>query len=204
MIRTGTRWSLSIAGTALLAATPLAAEPRGERPTREYVEAAGQSDAFEIFEADAALAQSGDGQVRAFAQKMLEDHRQLGTALVQATGESNLTAPPTRPGADQAQLLGALQGLRGLDFDQTYWRHQVLAHRSALTSTQIYASNGPDAAVRLAAAAALATIAAHLSMAEKMDANKPGPQPGKPRTSRPTIVASLTAALRSRHPTKLK
>ena len=158
--------------TAFLVVAPAAAQDvtpdRGSRQTREYVEAAGQSDAFEMLEADTVLAQSRDPQVRAFAQKMIDDHARLAQSLRQATAEAGTKAPPMGVAADQAPMLGALQNLKGRDFDQAYWRHQALAHRSALTATQRYAASGDDPAVRRAATAAVPVISAHLATAERV------------------------------------
>ena len=162
--------SSGIAALAILALTPAAAQEAGSRQTREYVQAAGQSDAFEILEADTALTQSTDPQVRSFAQKMIQDHGQLSQALRQATAQAGVKPPPMGVGADQAPLLGALQSLRGRDFDQAYWRHQALAHRSELTSAQQYASNGDDPAIRQAASSSVPMVAAHLAVAEQMQA----------------------------------
>lgn len=156
--------------TAALLAGPASAQEPGSKATRDYVQAAGQSDAFEMLEAETALTESHDPQVRAFAQAMLADHGRTSQALQQATATSGLKPPPMVVGADQAPLLGALQGLRGSEFDQAYWRHQVLGHHSALAMTQMYAASGDDAAVRQAARSAVPIIQAHLQQAEQMAA----------------------------------
>ena len=79
---------------------------------------------------------------------------------------------PPSPGIsnDQSQFLGALQSQRGADFDRTYIRQQVLAHRAALVVEQGYASFGDDAAIRQAATSTVPIIASHLAMAEQMQA----------------------------------
>ena len=53
-------------------------------------------------------------------------------------------------------------------------KHQVLAHRSALTVEQGYAQSGDTPAVRQAAAAAVPVITAHLAMAEQLMATLGG------------------------------
>jgi putative membrane protein len=163
-----------MAALALLA-SPAAAQSMGSAATRNYVDAAGQSDAFETLEADTALAQSSDPQVRAFAQQMLRDHDRLGQTLRQATARAGIMPTPMGVGADQAPLLAALQSLRGADFDRAYWRHQALAHRSALTSTERYATAGDSAPIRQAASEALTVITQHLGMAERMQAASGAP-----------------------------
>lgn len=153
---------------AAFAAAPALAQQKGSRMTRDYVAAAGQSDAFEMMEAETALTQSSDPQVRAFAQQMLRDHGQTSQTLRAATQRSGLRPPPMGLGADQAPLLAALQGVRGPAFDKMYWRHQVIGHTSALVTAQRYASTGDDPAVKQAAAAAVPIISGHLAEAERM------------------------------------
>ena len=165
---------ISSVAALFVLASPASAQTVGSAQTRNYVNAAGQSDAFEMLEADTALTQSSDPQVRAFAQQMLRDHGQLSQALSQATTRAGVMPPPMGVGADQAPLLAALQSLRGPEFDRTYWRHQALAHRSALTTAQLYAANGDNPAIRQAASAAVPIIAAHLDRAEQMQARPDG------------------------------
>lgn len=157
---------------AILAAAALAtaawADDPGSKATRDYVAAAGQSDTFEMMEAQVALATSKDTQVRAFALAMLRDHAQTSAGLKDATARRGLKPPPEVVGTDQAPLLGALQGTPAAAFDKTYWTHQALGHRSALTATERYAATGDDSAVKQAATAALPIIRGHLAMAERM------------------------------------
>ena len=165
-----------IAGS-LFAILPLAsasAQPPGSRQTREFVQAASESDAFEIFEADSALAESKDPQVIAFARQMIRDHEATGRALRDAAVRAGLALPSMGIGAGQAPFLAALQSEHGTDFDKTYWRQQVLAHRSALVTEQEYASGGDTPAIRAAAAAAVPSIQSHLAMAEAMSAKVDG------------------------------
>jgi putative membrane protein len=70
--------------------------------------------------------------------------------------------------SDQASLLSALQSLTGAEFDRTYARQQLLAHRQAIAVEQSYASAGSDANLRDAAQSALPMIQHHLEMAEQM------------------------------------
>ena len=163
-----------LASALLVAASawagPAVAQETGSRPTREFVQAAGQSDTFEIREAQTALAGTSDPQVRAYAQMMLRDHAATSRALQDAAAQARLEPPPMQVGDDQARMLNELQGLSGPDLDRAYWRHQALAHRSALTVEQAYAQGGDTPPVKRAAATAVPTIAAHLDQAERMRA----------------------------------
>ena len=166
--------SSAIVAAALLAsvvaATPAAAQAAGSRQTREFIQAAGESDTFEVMEAYTALAESHDPQVLAFARAMIRDHGQTSQALEEAAARAGIEPPPKAVGAGQSPFLAALQSLRGREFDQGYWRQQALAHRSALTEQQRYAADGDTPAIRQAARAAVPIIQAHLAMAERMSA----------------------------------
>ncbi len=158
----------STAAALISAAVPAAAQDTGSRQTREFVQAAAQSDQFEILEAQTVLTQSKDPRVLAFAQQMIRDHTATSQALRQATASAGLKSPPMAMGDDQAHMLGALQSLRGPDFDKAYVKQQAFAHRSALLVEQNYASSGDNPSLRQVASAATPAIGSHLAMAEQM------------------------------------
>jgi putative membrane protein len=164
---------LALAGSMLWAAPTLAQET-GSRMTREFVQAAAQSDTFEILEAQTALVQSTDPDVRAFAQEMIQAHTTTRDALQAAASRAGLRPPSKAMGSDQALLLNSLQSLRGAEFDKMYVRHQALAHRSALVTEEGYASGGDQPDIRAAATSAAPLIASHLKMAEQMQTRKGG------------------------------
>ena len=164
------------AGFAVAAflALPAVAQEPGSRQTREFLQATAQSDQFEIMEAHTALAQATDPQVRAFAQQMIPAHQQTSASLIQAVTSAGLQPPKPGLGGDQSAFLAALQSQRGADFDKTYVRQQVLAHRAALAVEQGYAASGDDPTMKQAAAAMVPIITAHLQMAEQMLASMGG------------------------------
>lgn len=160
--------ALLFAGASSL---PLHAAPEaGSRQAREFVQAAGQSDTFEIREAQAILDQSTSPDVRTFAQHMLDDHIKMKAALADAAARAGLSPPPDGVSSDQALLLGGLQSQHGPDLDKTYLGHQVLAHRAALAVQQKYAAEGNEPTLRQVAASAVPAISAHLQRAEQMKA----------------------------------
>jgi putative membrane protein len=158
-----------------LAIVPATAQPPGSRQTREFIQAAGESDTFEMMEARTALGQSSDPQVIAFAQQMIRDHGETTQRLEQATALAGLPPPPMSVGASQSPFLASLQSLRGPDFDRAYWQQQALAHRSTLVVEQAYATSGDDPAIRSVAAAAIRIISSHLAVAEQMQAKTTAP-----------------------------
>ena len=163
--------ALGGASMVILASAAMAAalEP-GSVQSRTFVEAAAHSDNFEILAAESALAESRDPRVRSFAQEMVDAHLQTTRELAEATGRAGLKFPPKGMNGDQSSFLSALQSQKGVDFDKVYVKQQVLAHRAALAVEQQYASDGDQPELKKAAASAVPTIAAHLKMAEDMQA----------------------------------
>jgi putative membrane protein len=158
---------LAFAASALLATAATAQEP-GSRQTRDFVQAAAESDTFEIMEGQTALAQSSDPGVRHFAQQMIDAHRQTTQTLLQAVAKAGLQPPHPGMSGDQAMFLASLQSQRGADFDHAYLRQQRLAHSAALAMESGYARTGDDGTIRQLAASSVPIITAHLNMAEQM------------------------------------
>jgi putative membrane protein len=151
-----------------LAATPAVAQETGSRQTREFVQAAVDSDTFEIMEAYTALAQSSDPKVTDFARQMIHDHSETSRKVREAATSAGLKPPPMAVGASQSPFLAALQSAQGREFDKIYWHQQALAHRSALTTIQEYAETGDNPPLREIASATVPIIRRHLAMAEQM------------------------------------
>jgi putative membrane protein len=151
-----------------LTAPAARAQDAGSRPTREFLQAVANSDQFEIAEAQTVLTQSTNPDVRAFATRMLQDHQQHAQAVVDAAARSGLKPPEMAMSADQAQWLGALQSVKGVDFDKLYVRQQMLAHSSALAVVQIYATAGDYPEVRQMATSTLPLLTAHGDMVNQL------------------------------------
>jgi putative membrane protein len=165
------RYASAAAALALIAAAGSSrAQPPDPGVTRDFVEAATQSDDYEINAAQVALVESQSDEVRAFAKRMIEDHTQTGAALRRALQASGMTPPPPSLGGDGQHFLASLQSLSGSEFDKAYLRQQVLAHKQALVVEQAYAAAGRDGDVRTAAQAAVPLIERHLEMARRLQA----------------------------------
>lgn len=101
---------------------------------------------------------------------MIKDHTRTSQEMRQAAQASGLPPPPLAMGSDQAQLLSGLQSQRGVDFDRTYVKQQVLAHQVALVVVQSYANAGSDPNLRRAAQSGVPMIQHHLEMAQRLRA----------------------------------
>jgi putative membrane protein len=148
----------SAAGAA--AAQPLPAQP--------FVNAAAQSDAYEIAAGQLILTQSVDPKVRQIAEQMIEDHRKTSADLTAAAQASRLDPPEPGLGGDQQRMLSALQSLKGADLDRGFMIQQINAHAAALVTEQEYLAAGSDPNLRKVARGAILLIERHLEMARRM------------------------------------
>jgi len=134
----------------------------------EFAASVAQSNGYELAAAWAALAQSGDRRIRAFANRMLAEHEHMGRALGEAAKASGIEPPRPHVGGDHMRLLSGLQSLRDHDFDREYARQQMLAHASMLASARRYADKGGDLNLRRLAASSVGAIEGHLEAARQL------------------------------------
>ena len=154
----------AVDGRGAQAQTPIPPSPR------DFVLAASQSDRYEILAAHVAKVQGRDPRVQAFATDMIRDHTRLTEDLRQAALASGLQAPDAGLSSDEAALLSGLQSLRGVEFDKTYARQQVVAHTRAAAVEESFGDAGADPNLRRVAQAALPTIRKHLRDAQQLRA----------------------------------
>lgn len=131
------RTMLLLASAAVLVgiASMVDAQPdarSGPRPDDEFAKAAALSNLFEIESSRLALERSQDQDVRAFAQRMVEDHTRAGVEMKAAAGKDGVFAVPT--GLDEAhrRKIEALRGADGPEFDRLYLDMQQAAHQDAV------------------------------------------------------------------------
>jgi putative membrane protein len=164
------RLAMAAALVATLGAGAAVAQTAIPPAPADFAMSAAQSDQYEILAAQDAIAQSQTASIRAFAQQMIQDHTRSSDDLRRAATASGLKPPPPAMSSDQAQLLSALQGLRGADFDKAYARQQVLAHTQALAVEQSFATGGADPNLRKLAQTGVPMIQHHLETAKQISA----------------------------------
>jgi len=169
------------------AGTAAAMMPAGDA---DFVRAIAAANATELEDAKYVVNRTADPAVRAYAQRMIDDHstaavqlqaRTRGTALLPAPGSA---LPPAAMGPGGA---GMLRNDRGAALDRDYMRMQVPAHRMALRLVEWEAAHGQAPGLRAYAEALAPVIRQHLQIAEAYlsehrlvpyAAPSPGPVPG--------------------------
>jgi putative membrane protein len=160
---------------ALVTAGPcLAADPATRQasapvaPTATFVASAAFGNMFEIESSKLALERSKSGAVKAFAQRMVDDHSAAAVKFKEAVLDSKLTMPPDKLDARRQALMAELAGKQDADFDKAYIDAQFEAHVETVDLFKGYAQGGEDSRMRAFAADLLPALEAHLEHVSKM------------------------------------
>ena len=134
---------------------------------RMFVSKALQGDMAEIQLGQLTLQKSENQQVKAFAQRMIDDHTKLQEQMKPVAQQLGVSVPDQVSKKDRSTM-GKLEGLSGTAYDQAYIKDMVKDHKQDLSQFQTEASSGQDQTVKDAANQGSKVIAQHLQMAQQL------------------------------------
>ncbi|MCK9508730.1 MAG: DUF4142 domain-containing protein [Pigmentiphaga sp.] len=127
-----------------------------------FMKNAAQAGHYEIEAARLSLELASNPNVKAFAQMMLDEHRQIASEL-SALAQSKGVELPDRPSLMQRGKLTLLKGKKGREFDKDYAEHAaVTAHEDTIKLFDKYLTEGRDKEVMGFAQDALPMLQQHL------------------------------------------
>ncbi|HET9835190.1 MAG TPA: DUF4142 domain-containing protein [Rhodanobacteraceae bacterium] len=112
-------------------------------------------------------AQSAD--VKAFGQKMVQDHSAANDKL-KAVAEQEHIQLPTQPSSKDQSTINRLSSLHGAAFDKAYTRTMLKDHEKDIAEFKQEARQGGGSPVQSFAKATLPTLEQHLQMARQLPA----------------------------------
>jgi putative membrane protein len=118
----------------------------------------------EIKFSEIALDRASNAKVKAFAEKMVKEHKKCGEKLDTVARAMSL-APITEFNRDQAGTIDGLQKLSGVAFDRAYITRMVQDHEKAVKSFENEARNGTNADLKKICNDALPNLQEHLKEA---------------------------------------
>lgn len=134
---------------------------------RDFLESAAQAGHLEVQASQLALEKARNADVKAFAQKMIEDHGKAGQQLA-TLAQSKGYEVPTEPSLMQKARLKAL-GLRDEGFDKAYAEEiGVGAHEDAVALFEKASNEVKDPDIKQFAIQTLPTLQQHLQMAKAL------------------------------------
>ena len=164
---------LALITAALLGALSAQAQNLAKSDQQMLLQLA-QGNMAEIEAGKIALQKSQNTEVKAFAQKMIDDHTK-GLQEVQSVAQSKGVTLPSEPDAKHKAMANKLNNLSGDAFDRTYLAQAGVAdHKKTHALVQKVQSNAKDADVKALAAKLEPTVAQHLTHVTQLNASIKG------------------------------
>ncbi len=154
-----------LAAATLLSVTPLLAQATSDSD-RQFLTAASQSDYTEMKFSQLATEKATNPRVKAFANKMLADHKTLEVDMTPFANRLGVTPVTTLDEAHQAKF-DALNGMSGSDFDRTYMMDMDADHHKALDAFKAEEASTTDPALKSTVAKGEKVVAQHTMMADR-------------------------------------
>ena len=137
-----------------------------------FINAAAAGGLAEVQDGTVAAKQAARPAVRAFGQKMVDDHTPVNQQLMTLATSKGATPPTTLSDADQA-MLTKLSAMHGRAFDTAYLRGQVTAHQQMAQILTKETTDGTDADLKAFAQQTLPAVQQHLAMARSLAGMRP-------------------------------
>jgi putative membrane protein len=111
-----------------------------------------------------AVERAASAEVKAFGQRMVDDHSAANEKL-KSIAEAKQIELPTELDGEKQQLVDKLSALSGAEFDQAYMQEMVSDHEKDVEHFRAQAEQGQDAELKTFAAQTLPTLEEHLQHA---------------------------------------
>jgi putative membrane protein len=168
--------SVAFAQPPVATPTPLTAGQQPSNPAatanvpqadRDFVTKAAVSGMFEVQSSQMATTASQDSAVQEFARQMVADHTAANQELLQLAGAKNIQVPQA---LDQKhmQMIQRLGKATGQQFDTTYGRQQVRAHKEAVALFTKASTDLSDPDLKAFAVKTLPVLQHHAEMAQRL------------------------------------
>jgi len=170
MLRTATMWivvatGLVVAGQVTAAgSTHSMSSMKGSTATRNFVKQVAMGGMAEVEISRLATTQGTNADVKAFAQRMVDDHSKANDELKALAQQKNWMLPAGMDAKHRAAM-ARLQKLNGAAFDRAYMKSMMADHKQVVAMFQRYSRTGSDADLKTWVDKTLPTIESHMSSA---------------------------------------
>jgi putative membrane protein len=137
--------------------------------TKTFIDKVAVSNKFEIDTSQLALKYSKSGDVKAFAQQMINDHTKAGEDFKASLAQANIEPPADSLDVSHTAKYAKLRLFTTeKGFDAAYSDEQLRAHEDAVATFKDYAATGPTSALKSFAEKTLPTLEHHLEMVKSL------------------------------------
>ena len=132
----------------------------------EFLAQALQDSLAEVELCEMALQKTANDEVKKFAQRMIDEHSQMGREIEQLAGRKNLSLPTDVSDEDRS-VMDRLSTLDGPDFDRQFIEHNVKEHEKDIKVFRHYAEQEQDPELKAMAGKGEQMLAQHAIIARK-------------------------------------
>ena len=136
--------------------------------TQRFTKNAASSNTLEVETSRLALEKSKNGDVKQFAQMMIDDHTKAGENLKAAMKEAGLPAPADKMAPKHKDMADNLRQVKDAKFDTEYVAVQLKAHEEAVNLFSKYAKSGDNKQLQQFAQNTLPVLEKHKTAAEDL------------------------------------
>ncbi|MBV8808254.1 MAG: DUF4142 domain-containing protein [Acidobacteriaceae bacterium] len=138
-------------------------------PDTQFVLKAAQGGLAEVKLGQLAVEKAGNADVKAFGQKMIDDHTKANDQLKSIADQQGMTLPTTMNAKDQA-FYDKLSKESAAEFDKKYMSSMVKDHEEDVKEFKKEADKGKNPQLKQFAAQTTPILQSHLEMAKSTDA----------------------------------
>ena len=160
------------------------AAPPALAPDHGFVVKAARGGIAEVELGRLAAQNAADASVKAFGQRMVDDHARANDELKQIAATKDISVPEAAASKDR-KTEARLQKMTGAEFDRAYMTDMIKDHEEDVAEFRREARSGRDPELKAFAARTLPVLQEHLRMAED-SAAKVGASTGKKATESKT------------------
>lgn len=135
---------------------------------KDFVTTAGKGGKAEVELAQDAVSHATNPDVKAFAQKLIEDHTKANTDLGQIAASKGVTIP-SEAEAKMKEAKERIEKLTGKTFDEAFVKQMVEDHKSTIKLFEDESKAAADPDIKKFAESTLPTLREHLKKAEGLE-----------------------------------
>jgi putative membrane protein len=176
----GTLAALAFAGTPPVAHAADNSDTAAAKPSPVdglFAREAAEMNKAEIELSEHAVKNATTPAVKAFAQKMIDDHTAAGDKLKTIADSMDVSLPDSMDKA-HSTFKDSLDSLEGADYEQAYVQAMVTDHAVAIALFEDEATNGNNAQLKQFAQETLPILKSHQAEAIKLSTAAGGPESG--------------------------
>jgi putative membrane protein len=134
---------------------------------QKFMKEAAQGGEAEVQLGQLAEQKAESPDVKAFGQRMVDDHTKANDQLKQVASEKGVTLPSQPDAKDKAEK-ARLEKMSGAQFDKAYMNYMVADHKKDVADFKKEAAHANDPEVKNFAQTTLPTLESHLQQAESI------------------------------------